>query len=356
LTLTAAPKQQGPQSVVTLFACRPGQRSWEIHLEGQKGLRGLLSLCLEEGLRYGAAGPDRKITVGSLAEYAGWRVDELARSAGKPQAANYTIQNATGAEVVIASHVPASPTPQPFEAAFHQGYLAFSRGDYNGAYGFFEEAAKTRRTSSVLNMMGECQQLLKNLTEAENLYREAIAVYKNAADARHNLANLMMRSDRMQYTDAEKLYRESLELDPGSTVTTLALANSLSRQKRFHEAEVICKAASDRDPGSPLIPFQLALIRWDQEDTPGAAKLFERTIQLDSEFWDPHMFLGQIAATDKRPSDAEKHYREVCRILPKYARAHFEMSKALRAMGKAKEADDEAAVARKLGWIEPPGP
>lgn len=362
LTMIPSAGSQGPNSVITVFACSPRQRSWEIPIEGQNKTRGILSYCLEEGLRYGAADESGSVSAISLAEYVSWRVEEVARTATKLQQASFTVSNAQASRLVIASGVPKPPNAGPYDQAFHLGFEAFRQQKYATALSRFEDASKAKRSGSVLNMMGECHLLLKDRERAERLFREAIEAEPRAVSPRHNLAGVLV--DAKKYPEAEKLYLQALEMNPGSIETLLDLATMYSLQGDHSKAEGVCLKAGELDPANPLVCYTLGSVNLRRAASAknaadmqllfeAAERCYRRSIDLDPEFWTPHHALGALLMSKRNFGEAEVHFKEVCRLMPEYGEGFAQLARAQVGLGKSAEARDSESKARARGYNGP---
>jgi tetratricopeptide (TPR) repeat protein len=94
--------------------------------------------------------------------------------------------------------------------------------------------------------MGNLYDLKGKLPEAEQEFREALALKPNSPEAHYNLGNILLRQRRP--AEAEPFFREALRLKPNLAYAQFNLALSLEDQGRSGEAARAYEAYLVADP------------------------------------------------------------------------------------------------------------
>ena len=106
-----------------------------------------------------------------------------------------------------------------------------------------------------------CLRLASKRDEAERMYRRAIELAPESADAYTNLGLLLDACDRDE--EAEQLHRQALALEPESGAIWTNLANLLVKLGRNDEAEQSYRRAIALDPASPIAQTNLGALLAD---------------------------------------------------------------------------------------------
>jgi tetratricopeptide (TPR) repeat protein len=97
--------------------------------------------------------------------------------------------------------------------------------------------------------------------EAEAAYRQALALRPDFAPARYNLANLLVRLDRLE--EAVQEYQVVLDAVPSDPArqdeVAGALAATLGKRRHYDQAEAVCRAVLAGRPDSATMAWNLAL-------------------------------------------------------------------------------------------------
>lgn len=110
---TQADGDTGPEMTISLFSCKPAERSYEWNAKG----RGFFSYYLEEGLRQAAADRDGAVRVNNLVRYLEKAVpDSVQRETGQNQTPFPIVQGAGAGELELSRVAPKLPDGGAVEA------------------------------------------------------------------------------------------------------------------------------------------------------------------------------------------------------------------------------------------------
>jgi protein O-GlcNAc transferase len=168
-----------------------------------------------------------------------------------------------------------------------------------------------------------------------------ISALFGAAIARHQAGQL---------GEAEQLYRQILALDPDHADANHYLGVLASHFGRDDVAAALIAKAAARKGGDPAIHSNLGnalkgLGRLDE-----AVASYRRAISLKPDFADAHGNLGNALADQGKLDEAIAAYHRAIALKPAFAEAHNNLGNALRDQGKA---DESAAAYRRAIALKP---
>ncbi len=137
--------------------------------------------------------------------------------------------------------------------------------------------------------LGLYYEAIKNSSQAEQAYRNAIAIDPEYADAHYNLG-VLLAEDPERQDEAEQAYRNTIAIDPDYTSAHNNLGLLFGEDpKRQDEAE----------------------------------QAYRNAIAIDPDYTHAHHNLGVLLAKDpERQDEAEQAYRKAIAIDPDYTHAH----------------------------------
>ena len=101
-------------------------------------------------------------------------------------------------------------------------------------------------TASTWNKMGIAYQMMFNLKEAQNCYKESIKLDPKNATTMNNLATTY--DSAKQYSQAEKMYRKALKIAPRSAIIYKNLGTNLLTRHKYSKGLEAYKQAMTLDP------------------------------------------------------------------------------------------------------------
>lgn len=113
-----------------------------------------------------------------------------------------------------------------------------------------------------------------------------------------------------KYPQAEKNYRIAIYLDPSDKYLA-AIANVLTINGRYKEAEKFYKKAIEISKSSPYYHYELGIVYFKQGNLKKAEEEFKKEISIYPFFTSPHKELGDIYLLTGRISLAEKEFEKI---------------------------------------------
>ncbi|MDO9270309.1 MAG: tetratricopeptide repeat protein [Methylobacter sp.] len=191
----------------------------------------------------------------------------------------------------------------------------------------YEEAEQAYRQAIALapkninswNNLGKLLQYrLARYEEAEQAYRQAIAIDPSQANPWNNLANLLQYR-LARYEEAEQAYRQAIAIDPSQANPWNNLGNLLQyRLARYEEAEQAYRQAIAIDPSQANLWKNLGILLKDQARYEEAEQAYRQAINInpkDASLW----HLGYLFYELGRYEEAEWAFRQTITLDPKDA-------------------------------------
>jgi len=150
------------------------------------------------------------------------------------------------------------------------------------------------------------------------------------------------------------LYRQAVALAPNDADAWYNLAVALEESGNAREGEVALAEAAKRDPGRPEIHNIRGAALAESGDLPAAEKEFRATIAGDSRNARAYNNLGNVLRAMNRDTEAAKAYRKAIELAPRYADPLNGLGALLVAGGRAREAIPyfDAALQSNPGYYE----
>jgi len=227
------------------------------------------------------------------------------------------------------------------------------------------------------------------MAEAEDLYRQVLAVDPNHVDALHMLGvlayqagkaeaavDLIGRAIALQGANASfhnnigEAFRylgrldeavahltKATELDPDGAEGYMNLGNALREQGRLEQAIERYRRALDLKPDYPEAHMNFGVALMEQGKPGEAANRYRRALSLNPNFPEALMNLAIWAQQRGEFAEAVALYRKALALRPRYAVAHFNLGNALLARGNLEEAlaRYQHALALTAGAAPPTG-
>jgi arylsulfatase A-like enzyme/Tfp pilus assembly protein PilF len=134
------------------------------------------------------------------------------------------------------------------------------------------------------------------------------------------------------------LYRQAVALAPNDADAWYNLAVALQESGNAREGEVALAEAAKRDPGRPEIHNIRGTALAESGDLPAAEKEFRATIAGDSRNARAYNNLGNVLRAMSRDTEAADAYRKAIELAPRYADPLNGLGALLVAAGRAREA------------------
>jgi len=200
----------------------------------------------------------------------------------------------------------------------HSGEVAYLKGLAHGALGrhalalrSFEAAQSSGfLTPYVLFNGGNACRALGNTDEGLRLYREALKVFPQFSECRHNLALALLESQQPQ--EAERELRLLLRDQPGYFQAAFCLANLLRDHKREREAIEAFHLCLQYAPTYPDAWNNLGLTQASLKQMEEAMASYRQALSLDAGFKPSRQNLAQALIQEKRHHEALEQFQIFC--------------------------------------------
>jgi len=156
---------------------------------------------------------------------------------------------------------------------------------------------------------------------------------------------LTWQQSRM-YTNAETLYRTAIARNPVCWMAYNNLGNILYQANRIPEAMDLFKQALRIKPAVAYYSLGNALL--PKGRTSEAIDQYEQALRINPNYAEAHNNLGNALLLTGRTSEAMDQYEQALRINPDYAEAHNNLGNALIQTGRASEAIDQFKQALRM--------
>jgi predicted TPR repeat methyltransferase len=186
------------------------------------------------------------------------------------------------------------------------------------------------------------------LTEAEQMYRQALRWHPDQPDAYHLLGLLAAQLNKPD--DALPLFERAISLNPAVPEYHANYGNALTIAARIDDAEAAFGKAISLRPDFPEALMNLATLRRNRGDLDEAERLLYRSLALRPDWPDAQLNLANVALARQRFEEATTLFSRALKAAPNYVNAYEGFARAASRAGRL----DEAAVAfRRLLAFDP---
>jgi len=152
---------------------------------------------------------------------------------------------------------------------------------------------------------------------ARQILEDLVRQSPNRADAWFSLGQVKARQS--DFRDAAKAFRRAIQLAPHVADGYVHLGNTYLRDGRPSQAIDVYRDGLQRQPGSPLLQFNLGVALRQVDDIDGAIVQFKRAIALFPDYFQAYFSLGNAYRDKKMRAEAEAAYRKAVTIEPRFA-------------------------------------
>jgi tetratricopeptide (TPR) repeat protein len=175
-----------------------------------------------------------------------------------------------------------------------------------------------------------------NLAEAEQVYRQILAIEPTHADALHLLGTLAQQVGRSDI--AVDLIGKAIAADRRQAAFHSNLGTALQALGRLDEAAVSFRNAMALKPDLAEAHMNLGTVLEAQGKQSDAEARFRRALALKPSLAEAHVNLGNILLAQGKLEAAEASQKRALALKPDFAVASFNLANALQAQGKLDEA------------------
>ncbi len=169
--------------------------------------------------------------------------------------------------------------PGDLETRFHLARIYLQQNENQKALENLQQVYRAYPDlPGVAAALGDTNALLKNFSESEKFYRQALTSPTGEPDLHRALGQTLL--DERKFAGAEAEFRAALKLDPHNREAVKGLSSSLYLEKRWAEAIPLLEAQA-RAPDPPAAVFFVLATCYDNlRDRPKALEFYERYLEL----------------------------------------------------------------------------
>ena len=183
---------------------------------------------------------------------------------------------------------------------------------------------------------------LGELQAAAESIQVAIQLDPQLAEARRNLG--MVYEQQSRWKEAAEQYVQLVALEPGHVSHRVQLAGVQERMGVLDLDDPGTRLLVGADPDDPRVHYELARYFQQQGSTVDAVALYERSIELDSNFTEAYIQLGDIYMQQGPESLAIRCYRQALQLEPQRPTAANNLAWLLATSSDAALRDGDEAV------------
>ena len=165
---------------------------------------------------------------------------------------------------------------------------------------------------------------LGKLKEAELLYRKAIELKSDYAEAHSNLGSILAVNGKLK--EAELSARKAIQFKPNFAMAYSNLGNILRDLGKLKEAELSQLKAIELNPTIADIHSNLGIILRDLGKLKEAELSQLKAIKIKPEFTEAHYNLGNLLIDLGKLKEAELSYLKATKLNPNFAKAYYSLS------------------------------
>jgi tetratricopeptide (TPR) repeat protein len=192
------------------------------------------------------------------------------------------------------------------------------------------------RHPDALHLLGMIEYQAGRLDTAEELIRRAIAIHGKGVSYYVNLGTVVQAQGKTD--EAEALYRQALALNPNLPEVHVNLGNVLQNRTEFAESVEHYQRALELKPENAETWNNLGNALQEQGKMEPAIACYLRALALRPDYAEVYYNLGNASRAQDLLHEAVGYYRQALTINPAYAEATYNLGNVLRAQGKVDEA------------------
>src|SRR5262245_60443394 len=167
---------------------------------------------------------------------------------------------------------------------FERGQSAHSKGDFEKALEFYEQAIKVRPEFPEAEFQrGNALVSLSRFGEADAAFRRAITLKKNWALPYSGLGTLLMRRDRD--AEAATVFQQALTIDPQDNVSLRMLSEIRRRAGNLKEALEFARRATQSQDAPTSAWIALAIAERANNNRLEARKILDKVLTEEPKNW-----------------------------------------------------------------------
>ena len=175
----------------------------------------------------------------------------------------------------------------------------------------------------VFSIMGASNASLGRLDQAEDNYRQTLALKPDYADAHNNLANVLQQKGDLN--SAIISYQKAIDLKPGYSEAHANLGKALKALGETEKAVSSYQRALKIQPNNPENLNNLGVTQQTTGALDDAIQSYKRAIELMPDYVEAYNNAAVALKTKGEIDLAIAYYQEALRLNPKYTEAHYNL-------------------------------
>jgi tetratricopeptide (TPR) repeat protein len=214
------------------------------------------------------------------------------------------------------------------------GRILFQTEDFAGAKAQFEALTGDKTTFDIGYNLGRTYLALKDIDHAKVLFQEILAGIGDSAQLHIYFGHAYLRSNYPEQAIAE--LQTALKKDPkvAQAHYFLGLAYLERDPGRFDEASTEYRAEVINSPNDFRAYYELGNIELKDHKVEEAERDLKKASVLDPGNPDPLIYLGELYASENRPSDAEPTMRRAIALTKDVSRGGYQINRAHYVLGR----------------------
>ena len=178
---------------------------------------------------------------------------------------------------------------------------------------------------------------LNRWDDAENYWRQSIAVKPDFVDAYNNLGILLKGLNRL--LEAEAMFRSVAAIRPDQAQAYNNLGAVLYSLKRLHDAEAAYRQAIAIRSDYAEAHYNLGIVLYDHRRLHEAEGAYRQSLAVRPDCAEAHNNLGNVLRELGRLAEAEQAYRQALTVRPQYPEALNNLGSVLKISKRLPEAE-----------------
>jgi tetratricopeptide (TPR) repeat protein len=178
---------------------------------------------------------------------------------------------------------------------------------------------------------------LNRWDDAEDYWRQSIAVKPDFVDAYNNLGILLKGLNRL--LEAEAMFRSAAAIRPDQAQAYNNLGAVLYGLKRLHDAEAAYRQAIAVRADYAEAHYNLGIVLYDHRRLHEAEGAYRQSLAVRPQCAEAHNNLGNVLRELGRLPEAEQAYRQALTVRPQYAEAFNNLGSVLKIFKRLPEAE-----------------
>jgi tetratricopeptide (TPR) repeat protein len=203
-----------------------------------------------------------------------------------------------------------------------------------------------------LNVAAAAALGLNQFADAENYWRESIAVKPDFVEAYNNLGILLKGLNRL--LEAEEMFRRVVAIRPDQAQAYNNLGAVLYGLKRLHDAEMAYRQAIAVRFDYAEAHYNLGIVLYDHRRFAEAEAAYRQSLAVRPDCAEAHNNLGNVLRELGRLSEADEAYRQALKVRPQYPEALNNLGSVLKIFRRLPEAElaCRLAVTLRPNYVE----